>query len=287
MPLSKSDRLIVYFSMLPFDFISILGSLFIVLLYLLVVSLQKFPFKIIFVLSIFDLFHAIAFAIPTYNSDDKDILCQMQSIMLSFSTTAGILWTSYIAGSLYLIIVKNSSFPQKHFKFFLFTVLIISILMTLVPSITDTYGLAAGWCWISQNPQYDTKFYERYFLFFIPLWTSIALNTILFIFVSRAVRKTTMNQKVLISLNKKLKYYPIILVISFLPYTIKSIFEFLDNIYFERHLLELTIVAGIFRSIMGLLNAIVYGLTQRVRKALKLIFNQNSNQDKSPLIKFS
>jgi hypothetical protein len=159
--------------------------------------------------------------------------------------------------------------------------------MTLVPSLTDTYGLAAGWCWIGQNPEYDTRFYERYFLFFIPLWTSIALNTLLFIFVYRAVRKTTINQKVLISLNKKLKYYPIILVISFLPYTIKSIFELLNNIYFHRHKLELTIVAGIFRSIIGLLNAIVYGFTQRVRKALRLIFNQKASQGTKSLIEFN
>jgi hypothetical protein len=251
------------------------------------VSLQKFPFKIIFVLGFFDLFHAIAFMIPTYDTKSDDLICKVQAIILHFFTTASILWTSFIALSLYLIIVKSSSIPQRYFKFFLISVLLISLGSSIVPYLTNTYGIVAGWCWIRQNSEINLMFYERYFLFFIPLWLSIIINTTLFILVSRNVSKSNLNTKISISLNKKLRFYPIILVICFLPYTVKSICELLETSYCLEHQLEFTITAGVFRAIIGLLNAIIYGFTQRVRKSLKVLFSRPRKTEEEVLIQLS
>lgn len=278
MPLDDSDRQIVYYSLLPSTILSLFGCIFISLAYLLLTSLKSFPFKVIFILSIFDLFHSIGFLIPTYTSSGSSPACQTQAIILEFFTIGSVLWTTYIAFSLYMIIVRSSSFLERNLKYSLLAILLVCLISTVVPYVNGSYGLVAGWCWIKQSPEMNVTFYERYLLFFIPLWILIFFNVFFYFRVSKALDDTNFDSKTVKSLNKKLKFYPIILVFCFLPYTVKSILELTNNPIFIENKMTFTIIAGVCRTTVGLFNGIVYGLTKRVKNSLRLYFRSANRQ---------
>lgn len=266
---TDSQRLTIYYTMLFANVLSILGSLFIIIIFLSFRSLQKFAFTLVFILGILDLFNSIAFAIPTYNSDDSSAECQIQGILLNFFTLIGVLWTAYIAFSLYYILAKNQIFPEKYWKHSLVGLILICILNTMIPIITDTYGTVAGWCWIEQTNELDTGFFERYFLFFIPLWLTVFFIIFLYVKVLKVLRCNYNDECTVKSLNKKLTYYPIILILCFLPYTVKALLELNQIEFVVEYQVAFTIVAGVFRSLNGFLNALVYGNTKKVRGLLR------------------
>ena len=68
-------------------------------------------------------------------------------------------------------------------------------------------------------------------------------------------------------LSKRLKYYPLILVICYLPYTIKQVVE-TTNISQGDYQFRFTLIAGTVRCLHGLLNSIVYGFTHKVKNKI-------------------
>jgi uncharacterized membrane protein len=270
---TDDQRYQIYISMMPANILSILGCFFIVSVYLSFKSLHKFAFKLILILSLFDLGNSVAFLIPTWSAESSSARCQAQAILTSFFTFAGVLWTTFIAISLYFIIGKSRLFPEKYWKHILTIIILTCVIETVVPLTTHSYGTVAGWCWIVQTTNLDAGFYERYFLFFVPLWCMIILIIILYIFLIKTVRKSYQDESTVKSLNKKLTYYPIILIICFLPYTVKGLLELLNVSFALEQQVLLTIFAGVSRSLVGFLNAVVYGYTKRVRNEIRAFFS--------------
>lgn len=277
---TDSQRLTIFYALLFANILSIIGSLFIIVIFLSFRSLQKFAFTLVFILAILDLFNSIAFCIPTYSADDSSPECQIQGILSNFFTLIGVLWTGYIAFSLYYILAKNQIFPEKYWKHSLIGLILICTVNTVIPIITNTYGTVAGWCWIVQTNDLDTGFFERYFLFFIPLWLTVIFIILLYVKVLKVLRANYNDESTVKSLNKKLTYYPVILIVCFLPYTIKALLELNEVKFAEDYQVEFTIVAGAFRSLNGFLNALVYGNTKKVRSLLR-----NKKEDKEEEIK--
>ena len=267
--LTDDQRKNIYFILLVANILSALGSSFIISIYLSFESLKKFAFTLIFVLAVLDLFNSIGFIIPAYDSQSSSPECQAQAALTNFFTILGVFWAGYIALSLYIILAKNKTYPEKYWKHSLLVLTIISIVFTITPIITNSYGKVAGWCWIKQTGKIDSGFYERNFLFFIPLWLTIMFIIALYISLLRVLRHNYNDECTIKSLNKKLTYYPIILVFSFLPYTVKAVIELSDAGLLGEREYEFTIIAGVFRALNGFLNAIVYGYTKKVKGLLK------------------
>lgn len=260
--------MVVYYCMLAFSILSLLGSAFICFIYLVCKNLHQYSFRMIFVLSIFDIGISTAFCIPTYDSNGSSAECQSQAIILNFFSLSSALWTTYIASSLYAIIVKNSMFFEKYFRHTLVSILVMSLATTLIPVISKSYGKVAGWCWIPARGL-NIGFYERMFLFFIPLWFVILFNLFLYVIIIRRLSKNLIDQNIINSLSRKLVYYPLISVICFLPYTLKAVLETLEVQFVYQYDFQFTLISGISRSTIGLLNAIVYGNTRIVKKTIK------------------
>jgi hypothetical protein len=208
--------------------------------------------------------------LPTFELNDDDVLCQIQAAVINLFTLASVLWAGIIAFSLYFIIVKSSFYIQNYMNCFLIAVFVLSTLVSAIPFITNSYGTVAGWCWIKQDGEYDSKFYERYFLFFVPLWLLVVFNGVLYVKVSRCLRESDDPDGSRSGLNRKLKFYPMILIVCFLPYTIKSSLEFNKQDFTMQHDFEITIVIAAVRGMHGFLNAFVYGFTKKVRRALAI-----------------
>ncbi|OMJ74471.1 hypothetical protein SteCoe_26594 [Stentor coeruleus] len=268
MRLTDRERLVIYYFNSISNGFSILGCLFICCMYIKFIELRTFPFRLIFILSIFDIFSSIGYMLPTYFLNDDDVLCQIQAAVINLFTLASVLWAGIIAFSLYYIIVKSNFYIQNYMNYFIIGVIVLCIIVTIIPFITNSYGTVAGWCWIKQDGYYDSKFYERYFLFFIPLWTLVVFNGVLYVKVSKCLKENDDSDGTRSGLNRKLKFYPMILIICFLPYTIKSGLEFKREGFTMKYDYEITIVIATVRGMHGFLNAFVYGFTKKVRRTL-------------------
>lgn len=279
MRLRDSERLTIYYINVVSNSLSILGNVFICVVYFKFPSLRTFPFKLILILNIFNILSSIGFIIPTYNSETPDLTCQVQSLILNFSTLASVLWAAIIAFCLYYIIVKSRLYIENYLKYYIAGVVIICAGVSAVPFITGTYGAVAGWCWILQTGKYDKGFYERYFSFFIPLWLLIIISIVLYFGISRRLTQSDDPDNTRSAFNKKLKFYPMILILCFLPFTIKGVLEHFRVSFVMEHDYYFTLVTAAFRGFYGLLNALIYGFTNKVRMTLAAYFKGEDNSE--------
>lgn len=270
MSVSDDERKVIYFVNAAISSVSLLGSSVIIAMFTYFKDLRGYGFAMICVLSIFDVINCISFLIPTYEANSDDSSCVIQAALLSFSTTAGIIWSTIIAWSLYrIIVVSKTDLSKTLMRNLIFTVVISSVVM-IIPIITQSYGTVAGWCWIQFTGKIGENFYERVFLFVIPVFIAIVANSFLYILISRDLVGANSDEEKIAankSLSKKLKYYPCILAICYLPYTIKQAVE-LTSVSQHSYEFSFTLIAGAIRCMHGLLNTFVYGFSNKVKKKL-------------------
>ncbi|CAG9313294.1 unnamed protein product [Blepharisma stoltei] len=248
--------------------LSLLGSMFIITVYLSFKELRVFAFKLVSILSCLDAIHALAFLIPSYDENNSHSpLCQLQSVALTFCTLANVLWTAMIALALYLAVIHEKRLGEHYKWYALIFAVLVPLCISWLPYITDSFGTAQGWCWIDDSKKWGTIW--RYSLFYGPLWIVIPFNIIVYFKVIKKIQLEIGNvseqQQMRKQLMRRLVMYPIILVICFTPVTISRVWE----IFVDCPPREMSVISGFFTCINGLLNALVYGMTKSVRESLK------------------
>ena len=257
----------LYFVTTTASILSLLGCLFIICAYLYFKEIRNLAFRLVFYLSIIDAIHSLVFMIPNYRDNDGDsVLCKIQAVGLTFFTLADVLITAEIALVLYVAVVKEKPI-EKLEKWLLAVSLGMPLIAAILPFTTSSYGNAKGWCWI---PDEGTHIVWIIITLYGPLWVIIAFNIYAYFSVIQKI-KAQLNmfsgkEESSRQLVKKLKFYPIILVVCFLVATIDRIYNF---IHFGEPNYILTIIAGFFICLTGILNAIVYGLTYAVQQQLR------------------
>ncbi|OMJ82522.1 hypothetical protein SteCoe_16747 [Stentor coeruleus] len=268
MILKDSEKLTIYYFIAASNSLSIIGSLFICMMYYRYLILRTFLFKLVLILTIFDIFSSIGFLLPTYNLKSSESLCLTQALTINFFTSASVYWTGFIAISLYFIIVKSRLYIENYTKHAVICVLSLCFILSAIPLFTKSYGKNLSWCWINQTSNIDSGFFERYFMFFIPLWVLVIINTLLFIKVSKRLKISKDSDGSRSLLNKKLKFYPLVLIICFLPLTLDSCLRYGNFGFVEKNEFVISIVVGFIRGFYGFANALVYGFTKKVRNTL-------------------
>lgn len=243
--------------------LSFAGCAFILSVYCKYKELQGPAYKLIAILSVIDILRCITFFIPTYNNSKDSPLCICQAIAITGFTLASILWTSAISIFLYITVVKKKTY-EKQIPLAIGICTFICLLASFLPLIKtnlDAYASSSGWCWIKDN---KLRFYVLYF----PLWIVIMLNTTIYMFVVKHVRFESNLHPELhnlgLSVIRKLRMYPVLLIVSFLPAALLRSLQFLGFETSE----TFVVIAGAFACLNGFFNAIVYGCTQNVRYVL-------------------
>ncbi|OMJ78286.1 hypothetical protein SteCoe_21918 [Stentor coeruleus] len=276
----------IYVSNAIASILSILGCAFIISMYLIFKDLRKLAFKLIAVLSVFDLINAISFMIPTYNQGISDEICIIQGILMNFSTFGAILWTSFIAITLYAIVVKSYLNIEWLMKRYIIFDIFVAMAITAIPNILESRNSSNGFCWLYQGA-HPGRYTFRFLTFLVPLWVVLTINLSLYVVVFRHLRGGIGGEdaKIRKQLSKKIGIYPLIIFFCYLPYTIKGIIEvqgLWDEFIYEYYF---TLIAGVIRCLIGLLNAFAYGFTKNVRKKLKHFCSKNKyDQNKSTLM---
>lgn len=249
----------VYLIIAVASIFSVMGSLFILIIYLKYPNLQCFAFRLVVYLSLFNFFESSSQLIPSYKIGSK--MCLFQSMLNQFFGLCNILWTGFICLILYFQICGIQSNFVKNEKLYLLLTLLISSISIIIPISFSSFGYVGGNCWIKE---YELGNLFRFVFFFIPAWTIICLITIIYIKIIRTVqRESFLITEMTISSNmviSKLKMYPIVMIVGFLPLTVYRISEVF--IYPPIWLYATSI--GVYTCI-GFMNAVVYGLNEAVK----------------------
>mmetsp|Transcript_37797 Transcript_37797/g.118387 ORF Transcript_37797/g.118387 Transcript_37797/m.118387 type:complete len:364 (-) Transcript_37797:64-1155(-) len=201
---------------------------------------------------------------------DGTAACTLQGILQQFFQLASFMWASIIATTLYLKLVKRQ-FDMEFWKLAAVGWGVPGFL-TILPATTDSYGQTGGWCWIktTDKEEGDVGTVWRFVTFYLVLWVCIIVDVYLMVEVARYVRRIVdlsggnlgeSTKKVLATV-ERLKYYPCILIVCWVPGTINRIH---NTIHPTDPVFALAIIQVLFRSWQGILNALAYGLNSTVR----------------------
>lgn len=129
----KKQNFILMIFILIAIILSFVLSLYIILIYIFYPKTRNFAFKMVLYLNIADCNFSIAqllvFANPNflfdYPTTNSDVICKIQSLMITWFGLSCIIWTSIIAWTLYSTVILNSTnIEDKEGKYITFGFLI-------------------------------------------------------------------------------------------------------------------------------------------------------------------
>jgi hypothetical protein len=247
--------------------ISVVCCLFITVCYSLFVSLRGYEFRLILYLTLSDMIASIMYMIPPSGNDH---VCSFQGTMLSFATNLRLSFSLLMTIYLHFTHKASEDKIKENENFCLLIVFIISSIFAGVPFITNSYGNADGLCWIRVNrDNYFSGTLMRFGLFYVPLWIVIIYTHWVYYLMIQKIkdlrRSSILTKSFAESTMRKLRLYPAILAIGWLPASINRIIEIFDpefkNLYLST--ISLGLIAG-----LGFFNALAYGFTPEVRDVL-------------------
>ncbi|KAL6512397.1 glycolytic proteins transcriptional activator gcr1 [Orobanche hederae] len=261
--------------------LSLVGSSFIVLCYLLFKELRKFSFKLVFFLALSDMFCSFFSII---GDPSKGYFCYAQGYTTHFFCVASFLWTTTIAFTLHRTVVRHKTDVEDlepMFHLYVWGMLILlcrtSVVMTVSRSIGNDHGHISrlgAWCWAQTG---RTGKVVHFITFYAPLWGATLFNGITYFQVIRMLNNATRmavgmsdraNQSDVRPDMKALHrwgYYPLILIGSWFFGTINRIHDFIEP---GHKIFWLSVLDVGMAALMGLFNSIAYGLNSSVRRAI-------------------
>ena len=258
----------LYLIVAIFSSLSVIGSFFIISIYAKFPALHCFSFRLIIILSIFDFIENLVLLIPTHIiPSEPNSICIIQAALIQFTSLGSVLWTGFICALLYIQVILKKSNLEYYFKLFLLITLTICIITTIIPAATNSYAFIGGSCGIADN-RYMTNIF-RYLFFNAFIWIVIIFISFAYWKIIRIVRseidivdEMTEEGRALV---KKLRLYPIAMVITYTPLTIVRI---LQSISSDLCPVWFNMLAYAFSMSNGLLNSIIYGFNGSVKKAI-------------------
>lgn len=265
----------LYYLELGFGCLSLLGNFFVIFVYFFYKQLRCFAFELVIYLTIACMFNNLSYLIhyrPSINFTETQMtLCYVQAFMMVWFETSQIIWTTLIAISLYVNVVKfdetdsNSNCMKR--VIFLLVGFAFPLSFSIIGITMGYFGPGSNYCWINSiDNSIGAIIYGN--VIYLLVWILIITNVTITIIVIRHLNKLYNNEeeKELISRYiYKLIKYPIIQVICLIPATInRIIYVFLKETFFPIQVISMCFLAS-----QGLLYAIAYGYNTQVREILR------------------
>lgn len=251
--------------------LSLAGSSFIVICYLLFRELRKFSFKLVFYLAVSDMFCSL---FTILGGPSNAFYCFAHDYSAHFFCVASFLWTTTISFTLHRTVVKHKTDVEEFGSIFHLYVWGTSLSTTVLRSIGSDYGRPGTWCWIQQGSMAKVL---HLITFYLPLWGAILYNGFTYYEVNRMLNNATQmaagisdrsNQSDIRADRKAFNrwgYYPLILIGSWAFATINRLYDFANP---GHRIVWLSFLDVGFAGLMGLFNSIAYGLNSSVRRAI-------------------
>ena len=246
--------------------LSLVGSLFIILAYVSL-RLNMFSFRLVVYIAIADVIHSIGLMLPL-----SQPWCHIQALALEFSSVSSIFWTCIMAYSINDAVINQNNNVEYKERIFLFVGFALPAIITCLPEINSVYGYAGGWCWITKK---DENFLWRIFCFYLYVLFVIGYIIVVYARVWRKVYREVLfalddkeAQKMNKDLIMRLVFYPVVLIVCYTAVATKRATEEIDPS--DSNFL-LTLIAGLFMSLLGFFDALVYGLSKDVRDEIRRV----------------
>lgn len=259
--------------------LSIVGSFVIIISYCCFSRLRhNFAYSLVLYLAIADLFRSTARIIGSFLSDDKQdqILCTISAFFINFSSLASFLFVAAIAFVMYSIVnIKFASFwkvkpatMRKRKQRIAITIVIISAIISCFPFTQSAYVYVGAWCWIGADTQH-----WRWICYYLPLILIFIFCVCIYSIILWHIRKlesamadqSASNAKTKFAVFRRLKYYPMVLLICFFFPTMRRIYQLFED--------EAPFWLGVCHALgsgsYGFLNGMVYGVNQMVTEEYK------------------
>jgi len=261
----------VYLFGLIVSILSLLGCLFMMLSYWFVYELRRLPaYKLIFNLALADFLltlnglFTIQFPSPTLN----DNFCYIWGIYRQYAMIASFCWPFLFGHVLFAFYHgRFRSSRDIHNRFYLITLFGwgLPILFTIIPIFFDAYGDAHFYCWLDEEKflrDPDVWVYLVFGCFYIPIFLLGLIVSFYYFKIIVSVCRTRKEERPPLL---ELLFYPGLFLIR-VALTAVDRFWDLNNtrdIYwmFTSHL--------ILGQAQGFLNFVAYGMSERVRNAIK------------------
>ena len=278
------DRKIIKTVALISSTLSFIGSLFIVVSWMLFARLRTFPFRLVLYLSIADIGNSLAtiLAIAEKGMDEPNgcvktsVLCSISGFLMQFFEVASFFWILNISINLYLILVKkvgNAIFGfEKTYHLLAWGV---PLILAVIPVFLDAYGDAGSWCWIKE--QFPAL---RMVLLYCPLIIIMIAASVNFGQSSLNIRHGSGKAARMESNRIKFRlhlYIVVFVLVNFFSILnrIHGLVE-IDNPNFTLHLLQ-----ALVSPLQGFANAVIYGLNKAVVSHYKVACTDLCRCDRS------
>jgi len=247
---------------------SVIGSGFIVFSYIYFrKKIGSITALLICCLSTNDLGFAIS-TLLTWQTDTTNIgfgekLCYAQALLLQFFGVASYFWMGSICYHAYqsLVVTVSTKTLYGMVKYYVLICVGVPLILAVIPIPYSAYGSSSItantliWCWIDES--FPVLRFDLYYGPALLIWL---FNILVYILIKRRLN-TIFRAKVGIA-NKKITLYLLIFIIIPLPGLINRTQNFIyptDNIFWLYLLEAIVAPSG------GWLNAIVYGLSRKLR----------------------
>ena len=246
----------LYYLVFPFCIIGALSNMLVIIAFIRNSEVAKvYEYQFILVFSVFDSFTTLSSLLPSLLYPENSIICTMQGVIIQISSLSGILWIGLIAVAILKeLVLLKPRFSSGFFKPLL-TIVSISALSSVLPIIFNAYKISGNWCWF-ENPgeHHKTRDYLlRFLLFYIFVWSVIIFNFIVTIAVWYKLKKETIFDFVGNRLVNRLKWYPWVLAICYIPLTVVRISEGMGSMP-----AGFQVFSGIMLRLISLFNAIIF-----------------------------
>ena len=266
---------------------SLVGALFIIIIYNLFKDIRSTALRLIYSLSIADLGVSLANLLGDAGNEStsthlgsNSFLCHVQAILKQYFQLSSLFWSIAIAYVLYQGFLQQNEIKEHQYKQILKYNIIISLSLTILPLFTNSYGDTGGFCWINNENSIDH--FLRFLTYYLILIVGISFNVYVYYKINEKLQIlfTDASEESILIVNtlKRLRLYPLVLIIGSFFGSINAVYEIVAEPSYILKILEV-----FTNGLMGFLNAIVYGFfTPKVYLKLKTaccITNQNTNED--------
>ena len=233
--------------------LSLLGSLFIIVLYLTIKSLRIFYAKIIFFIAISELLRSICYLIPC-NYITSMTLINIIALVSDSTFLISIVWSAYISITLYKLILSYQEGFKDDYKYWCYFTWVFIPIINVGPIFTNSHGVRGTICTYSFDKVGNIW---RLAGMYIPVWIFIIGSLIVCckIYHISSCFDIENEKKLMV---RKLFLYPILLIIEVGPMTIGTVLVDYTTIQIPG---VFWLITFCLYALHGFTNAVIYGFT--------------------------
>ncbi|GBG34124.1 Latrophilin receptor-like protein A [Hondaea fermentalgiana] len=255
--------------------LSLAGSLFIVISYLILVRIRTFPYKLVMFLSVANVGSSLAYFVGLASINEGNVHectssvgCILAAAMTQFFDVASFFWIAIIAFNVHAVLVRNKGRAVEAYERWYHLVgWGISLIITIICGALGCFGDSGIWCWIKRDRQT-----ARFFAYYLPLLIVFSFTASTYLIVSSALQHQVQGRTV----TRRLRLYLAVFVV----FRVWGVVHRTHNYFHENQMFWLALMHAIFSPLQGFANALVYGCNAAVAREYRRYCSGLNTEDR-------